>query len=302
MRRVSPLARLNAVAHTSARSSHALASLGVKGEAVAAYETLEVESDEDRITTLWLNRPERLNAISIQMIEEIHDALDRLPHELTQRVLILAGRGRSFCAGTDLKADIDSRPEPVGRVQSRVRLQERLSQIVVRLRELPQPVIAAVHGAAAGGGMAFAAASDIRIADRTARFNAAFIRIGLSGGDVGVSWTLPRLIGMSRAAELLYTGRFFDASEALDIGFVSRVTDEGAHIDAARELAAQILANSPLGVRMTKSLLASTLDAPSLRSQIELENRTQVLCTLTDDFSEGTAAFREKREPRYRDH
>lgn len=268
---------------------------------MASYDTLDLEIGDDGIATCWLNRPDRLNAISVGLIDDLHAVLGRLARDLSTRVVILAGRGRAFCSGTDLKEDIDDWPEPVGKVQSRVRLQERLAQVAVGLRELPQPVIAAVHGAAAGGGMAFSAACDIRVADATARFNAAFIRVGLSGGDVGASWTLPRLVGLSRASELLYTGRFFDAQEALDIGFVSRVTEEGGHLEAARAIAEQILTNSPLGVRMTKTLLASTLDAPSIRTHVELENRTQILCTLTDDFAEGAAAFRAKRPPEYRD-
>ncbi len=264
------------------------------------YETLTVER-EDGIVTLFLNRPERLNAISTQMVEEFEDVLLRLNRDTSARVLVLAGRGRGFCAGTDLKLDFDDWPEPVGRVQARVRLQERVARLTLRMREIPQPIIAAVHGSAAGGGMSFAAAADIRVADSTARFNAAFIRIGLSAGDLGLSWTLPRLIGMSRAAELLYTGRFMEADEALRIGFVSEVAAEDGHLDAAYRTARSIVANPPLGVRMTKTLLSQSLDAPSLHTHIELENRTQALCTLTDDFAEGVAAFREKREPRYQD-
>jgi enoyl-CoA hydratase len=265
------------------------------------YETLRFEPDGDGVVTVTFDRPARLNAISIEMIDELGDVWRRLARDTRQRVVILHGAGRAFCAGTDLKEDIDSWPEDLGYVQSRVRLQERLSELPLLMREIPQPIVAAVHGAAAGGGMSFAAASDIRVVDETARFNAAFVRIGLSAGDVGASWTLPRLVGLSRAAELLYTGRFFDAEEALRIGFASRLVPPGTHLDAAREIAGDILRNSPLGIRMTKTLLAQTLDAPSIRSHIELENRTQILCTLTDDFAEGAQSFVERREPRYTD-
>ena len=265
------------------------------------YETLSYETDGEGIATITLDRPERLNAISFTMIDELGEVFDRLDRDLEQRVVVLCGAGRAFCAGTDLHQDLDAWPEDVGRVQSRVRLQERLSTLPLKMRQLPQPIIAAVHGAAAGGGMSFAAAADIRVIDVTARFNAAFVRIGLSAGDVGASWLLPRLVGLSRASELLYTGRFFGAEEAERIGFASRVVPEGDHLEAAREIAVAILGNSPLGIRMTKGLLAQTLDAPSLGSHLELENRTQVVCTLTDDFEEGARAFRERRPPEFRD-
>jgi enoyl-CoA hydratase len=174
--------------------------------------------------------------------------------------------------------------------------------MVLRLREIPQPVIAAIHGPAVGGGLALAAAADLRLADTTARFNAAFIRLGLSGGDDGASWFLPRLVGPAKAAEILYTGRFVEAEEAERIGLVNHVVEEGTLLQAAEELAGEILQNSPFGIRMTKELLNYTLDAPSLRQAIEMENRTQALCLMTDDFDEGMRAFAERRPARYRDH
>lgn len=264
------------------------------------YRTLRVRQD-DGVVVVTFDRPDRLNAISVDLIEELHDLLGRLGRDIACRVLVLTGAGRGFCAGTDLKNELDEWPEKVGAVQTRVRLQERLSELTLALREVPQPVVAAIHGPAAGGGLALAAAADVRVADETARFNAAFIRVGLSGGDVGLSWTLPRLVGMSAASELLLTGRFFDADEARRMGFVSRVVPAGEHLNAAFEMAEQIKRNSPLGVRMTKELLSRSGESPSLRSQIELENRTQILCTLTDDFAEGVAAFRERRPAAFGD-
>jgi len=265
------------------------------------YQTLEVAAHDTGVTVITLSRPERLNAISVTMILELIEVLERLADDLDQRVVILTGAGRAFCAGTDLHEGVDVWSEQIGQVQARIRLQEHLARIPTLLREIPQPVIAAIHGPAAGGGMSFAAACDLRVVDPTARFNAAFVRIGLSGGDAGASWTLPRLVGLSRAAELLYTGRFFDAEEALRIGFATRLVPDGQHLSAAHELAGELLRNSPLGIRMTKTLLAATFDAPSIRTHLELENRTQILCTLTDDFAEGAAAFRERRDPDYRD-
>jgi enoyl-CoA hydratase len=265
------------------------------------YRFVTLESSEG-IAVLTLSQPARLNAYSLAMVEEIHAVLDALDRDLSSRVLILTGAGRAFCAGIDLKDDLDSWPErQLGKVQSRYRMQKRLASMVVRLREIPQPVIAAVHGPAVGGGLALAAACDVRLADPTARFGAAFIKLGLSAGDDGATWLMPRIVNPSLAAELLYTGRLIDASEALRIGLVSRVTEPGGHVTAARDLAREMLANSPFGIRMTKELLNYTLDAPGLRHVIELENRTQALCMMTEDFEEGTRAFAERRPARYRD-
>jgi enoyl-CoA hydratase len=161
-------------------------------------------------------------------------------------------------------------------------------------------VIAAVNGAASGGGLALALASDVRVAAASARFNVAFVRIGLSGCDIGVSWLLPRLVGASRAFELLLTGRLIDAEEADRIGLVSRVVPDGSVVDAAVEIAGQIAANSPLGVWMTKEVMWSNLEVPSLQAGIDLENRTQILSSFTEDHREALAAFLEKRPPSYR--
>lgn len=264
------------------------------------YEHVTFDRD-DGVATLTLNRPDRLNSYNLAMVEEMHAIFDELDRDLSTRVLILTGAGRGFCAGIDLKEGVENWPEPVGNVQAKYRLQQRLASMAVRLREIPQPVIAAVHGAAVGGGLGLVLASDIRVADPTVRFNAAFIKVALSGGDDGASWMLPRVIGPAMAAEIIYTGRFVEAEEALRIGLVSRLSEPGGHVQAAREIAEQILSNSPLGIRMTKELLNFSLDAPALRHAIEMENRTQVLCMLTEDFDEAMTAFAEKRPTRYQD-
>ncbi len=255
---------------------------------------------EDGVGVLALNRPERLNALSLPLVEELQRALDELDRDLGTRVLVLTGTGRAFCAGTDLQEGLEW-SEPVGKVQGRYRLQQCVARLTLRLREIPQPVIAAVHGPASGGGFSLSVASDIRVADDTARFNAAFVRIGASGGDLGISWLLPRIVGASAASELLYTGRFLDAAEAKGIGLVSRLVPEGEDLKAAMELAREIMQNSPFGIRMTKELLNMSLDTPGLRRHMEIENRTQILCALTGDFEESVRAFREKRRPVYRD-
>ncbi|HEY6427476.1 MAG TPA: enoyl-CoA hydratase-related protein, partial [Acidimicrobiales bacterium] len=177
--------------------------------------------------------------------------------------------------------------------------QTHIAALVPKLRSLHQPVIAAVNGAAAGGGLALALASDVRIASESARFNVAFVRLGISGCDIGVSWLLPRLIGASRAWELMLTGRIIESAEADRIGLVLRIVPDDALAETALETARLIAANSPWGVRMTKEVMWSQLEIPSLRAGIDLENRTQVLSSFTGDMAEAVAAFLEKRPPRY---
>jgi enoyl-CoA hydratase len=156
-----------------------------------------------------------------------------------------------------------------------------------------------VHGPACGGGFAIALASDIRIAGKSARMNAAFIRIGLSACDIGVSYFLPRLVGASVASELMLTGRFINAERALRVGLVSEVVDDDKLADAARPYLDEMLTTSPLGLRLTKECLNMSVDAPSLESAVAMEDRNQILCAQTNDVREGMQAFLEKRKPAY---
>jgi enoyl-CoA hydratase len=176
-----------------------------------------------------------------------------------------------------------------------------VSEIVMLMRRAPQPIIAAVHGAACGGGFAMALAADVRIAATSARMNAAFIRLGLSACDVGVSYFLPRLAGASVAAELLLTGNFVDAARAERIGLVSRVVPDDQLEGAVRALAADMLRNSPLGLRLTKECLKLALDAGSLEEVVAMEDRNQALAARTADFREGVMAFLQKRPAVFRD-
>jgi enoyl-CoA hydratase/carnithine racemase len=169
------------------------------------------------------------------------------------------------------------------------------------MRRCPQPIISLLHGAASGGGFAFALASDIRIAGQSAKMNSAFIKIGLSSCDMGVSYFLPRLVGVTIASEMMMTGRFFDADRALAVGLVNQVVPD-AELDAAGQVFVdEMLAASPMGLRLTKEGLNMALDAGSLESAMAIENRNQVLCSRTEDFKEGMQAFIEKRAPVYRD-
>jgi enoyl-CoA hydratase len=242
--------------------------------------------------------------MSPDLLQELHAVLDAVAHDPGCRVLVLTGAGRGFCAGLDLTAyDMGGadRGEGWDSPQRRLALQKYIAALVPKLRTLPQVVVSAVNGPAAGGGLALALASDVRIAAASAKFNVAFVRIGLSGCDIGVSWLLPRLIGASRAFELLLTGRIVDAGEADRIGLVSRVVPDGEVLEAALETARGVLANSPMGVRMTKEVMWSQLEIGSLQAGIDLENRTQILTSYSRDADEAALAFRERRSPSFLD-
>jgi enoyl-CoA hydratase len=265
---------------------------------VTVHETIEV-TREGHLTWLALNRPEALNALSTRLVDELRDFFSGLARDTETRVVIVRGNGRAFCAGLDLKEDRSDLRD--GGVTGALRNQRHIAELALLMRRAPQPIIAAVHGAAAGGGFAIALAADVRIAADTARMNAAFIRLGLSACDVGVSYFLPRVVGASVASELLLTGDFIDAPRALATGLVSRVVSEAELASAARELARRMLRNSPLALRLTKECLAVNVDAASLEAAIALEDRNQVIAASSRDFREGVAAFLAKREPEFSD-
>ena len=249
------------------------------------------------VAVVTLNRPERLNALTPEMMDELLTTFSALADDAAVRVVVLTGAGRGFCAGLDVRDD-----DPLGldaEVEAIYAQQEKVASLALALRALPQPVIAAVNGPAAGGGLALALASDVRLAARSAIFSVAFVRIGLSGCDVGVSHLLPRIIGLGIASELMLTGRRVEAEEAERIHLVNRTIDDELLMDAAHELAAGICANSPFGVRMTKQVLHRNVDAGSLEAAIELENRTQILATRTRGAREALSAFLEKRPPNF---
>jgi enoyl-CoA hydratase/carnithine racemase len=262
--------------------------------------TVQVDRPAAGITQITLNRPDRLNAMNAELIGELDEAVDRVASDRSCRVVVMTGAGRGFCAGLDL-AGYGTPPgaEGLAPPEATFAIQTHIASLVPRLRALHQPVIAAVNGPAAGGGLALALASDVRIASTSARFNVAFVRLGISGCDIGVSWLLPRLIGASRAWELMLTGRIIDAGEADRIGLVLRVVPDEELLDAALETADLIAANSPWGIRMTKEVMWSQLEVGSLKAGIDLENRTQVLSSMTGDMQEAVSAFLEKRAPSF---
>lgn len=244
-----------------------------------------------------LNRPERLNTLTMPLVVELVNCLEEVGRDADTRVVVLTGAGDYFCAGADLDVESDD-DGPSGAV-SMWDAQKAFSECVLTLRSLPQPVIAAVNGAAAGGGLALALGCDIRLASDTSRFAASFVRVGLSGCDMGTSWHLARLVGTGRAHELLLTGRHVDADEALRIGLVTKVVAREELLPCVLQQAELIIRNSPLGVAMTKDVMWATTTIDHLHDAIALENRTQVMLTQTADFAEAVAAFSQKRMPSF---
>lgn len=268
---------------------------------MAETDLVHVDQPEPGIVVVTLNRPERLNAMSQGLIAELHRTFERLGVDRTVRAIVLTGAGRGFCAGADIKGVEGESGAPgtegMGPIPRILLTQEHIASLHERIHRLRQPVIAAVNGAAVGGGFALALACDIRFATPSARFGAVFISLGVSSCDMGTSYLLPRLVGASRAAELMLTGRIFDAAEARDMGLVLDVVEENLLLERALTTARQIATHSPLGVWMTKETMWQTLDAPSMRHALDMENRTQVMCTATGDLPEAFAAFREGRAP-----
>jgi len=228
------------------------------------------------------------------------------------RVVILKGNGRAFCAGTDLQDGLllNSKKVPEGydkfyylnvseTIKKKMYHQGRITQIIVKMRKISQPIIAIIQGAAAGGGFGFAMASDIRIVSRNAKFINANINIGLSGADVGGSYFLPRLIGRSRATEILLSGREVDGVEAEQIGLAIKLVKQDNLLSSALELAEDLLTKSPLGLRMTKEAINLSLDSPSLENMIHFENSSMIVTFSSKDVNEGFSGFFQKKKPNY---
>ncbi|MDB2316154.1 enoyl-CoA hydratase/isomerase family protein [Luminiphilus sp.] len=261
------------------------------------YETIDIDVRGD-VHWLTLNRPDRLNAINTQMATELRHYFGDLYQDRSCRVVVMQGAGRAFCAGLDMKDPNGLKGAPFG---GGFGFQGHLADVYVKMRRCPQPIISLVQGAASGGGFAFALASDIRVAGESMKMNSAFIKIGLSSCDMGVSYFLPRLVGVTLASEMMLTGRFVDAHRALSIGLVNEVVPDAGLVKAGQVFVDEMLATSPMGLRLTKEGLNMSINAGSLEAAMAIENRNQVLCSGTEDFKEGLQAFIEKRPPRYSD-
>lgn len=262
--------------------------------------SVDVDRPEAGIAVVTLDRPAQLNALEVGLVTSLHEVLDEIAADRSCRVVVLTGAGRAFCAGLDLNGYGDDRESGEGLMLSTYSRQQEIAGLTTRIHELPQPVIAAVNGAAAGGGLALVCASDVRICVPSAVFAVSFIRAGYSACDIGVSWLLPRLVGAGRAHELMLTGRRFDAAEAEAYGLVTAVVDENVLLDVALDKAREIMLNPPVSVEMTKVGMWHALESPTLRSTIEFENRQQVVTAMTEDQKEATSAFLAKRPPQYR--
>lgn len=261
---------------------------------------VRLEHPQSGIALLRLDRPAQLNALTDDAVAELHRLLDRVAADTSTRILVITGEGRGFCAGFDLSlaADAPGSAE-LGETPAWMMRQENFAGLVTKLRALRQPVIAAVNGPANGAGLGLALAAEIRIAARSAVFNAAFVRVGMSSCDIGVSWLLPRCVGLSRAFEIMLTGRLVKADEAERIGLVSETVDDEQLLPRAMALANAIAANSAFGVWMTKRGTWANVESASLAAAIELENRTQILARTTGDLQRAAEALlaRRKRKP-----
>jgi enoyl-CoA hydratase/carnithine racemase len=261
-----------------------------------------VEEPAPHVRRLVLNRPDRLNAITAELCEGLRAELRAIAAARDCRVVILTGAGRGFCAGLDLHG-YGAAPGNDGSDEARDRLanQQHMSGLILELRKLPQPVIAAVNGPAAGFGLALALGCDIRYASQSAVFRAAFINIGVSNCDMGTSWLLPRLIGASRSHELMLTGRRVSAEEALRIGLVADAVPDGELGQRAFRAATQIASLAPWGVRLTKQGMWTALEIPSEQAVVEFEDRQQVMSTFGVATPEAISAFLDKRPAEFPD-
>jgi len=250
-----------------------------KGGQKMSYTEIELKDIKQGIKMLILNRPEKMNAITSVMVDELLQALSELHRDRNCRVLILTGAGKGFCAGLD-REEIEKCKD----VEAIWFLAKYATDVIQAMRGIPQPIICAMNGAAAGGGASLAMACDIRIAIPKTKFILAYINIGMTAGDMGSSYFLPRLIGMSRASDIMLTGRPVPADEAERIGLVSKIAEPEALISTAVEYAENMLGKSDFGLRLTKEMINSGMDSGSLSNQVLVENRSQSLCAATNSF------------------
>ncbi len=261
-----------------------------------------VDHPQPHTAVVTLNRPERLNAMSIELVIELENRLQEVAADNDTWVVILTGAGRAFCSGLDLKdygiiPNIDGLS--VGRIAQRS--MRYYSRLILTLRRMPQPVICVVNGPAYGGGMCLTLAAEIRFASESATFNATGIVNGLTSTELAASWLLPRLVGAAHSNDMLLTGRRIDAAEAHRIGLVSRVLPDDEIQAEALVVAQRMCEFSPYGLAMTKDILWVNLENPSLEAAIEIEDRNQLMLGFTENLPEAIRAFDQDREPVYTD-
>jgi len=261
-----------------------------------------IEKPEKYIRIIRLNRPQKLNAMNAELMQELFDCFARVSQDNECRVAILTGQGRGFCSGLDLD-DSGMIPNAQGLTlpQLSIHAVRHFSRVVPAMRAMRQPVICAINGPAYGGGMCLCLGADIRIAARSARFNSTGIVNGLTSTELGASWILPRLIGASRASEIMLSGREVEAGEAERIGLVARTVDDEQLMEDTMQTAQRICELSPLGVQMTKRLCWSNLEVSSMEAAIDFEDRNQLMLGVTTNLEEAKRARREKRQPVYED-
>ncbi|MBY8824350.1 enoyl-CoA hydratase/isomerase family protein [Sphingomonas colocasiae] len=260
------------------------------------YPGLIVE-DEGAIRIVTLDRADSFNALDVPLIEALTRCFQNLCDRQDIRVVLLRANGKHFCAGVNLKGWKDEIAEPS--IVDSLRMQRRIVNIIRLMRACPQPVIVLGHGAAAGGGFSLMLGSDVRFGTPDLRMNAAYIKVGLGGCDIGSSYFLPRLVGSSIASELLLTGRFLNAERALRLGLLSDVVEPEALLETGLSLAREMLAVAPLALSLTKDVLNVNIDAPGFEAAVALEDRQQVMLTTTADHGEAVSAFLEKRSPNF---
>jgi enoyl-CoA hydratase/carnithine racemase len=252
---------------------------------------LELTHPRPDVTLITLNRPEKLNALNYGLVEDLHYAIDGIKADNECRVVVLTDAGRGFCSGLDLTDPFPS--EANGGLEpprAGMRWQERIAELTTRLIRLRQTVIAAVNGPAYGGGFALAMASDIRIASESASFCTQFIKLGIGGCDIGVSYTLPHIVGAGHAFDLILTARTVLADEALRLGLVSRLSD-GSVVDDALAIAETLCGYGKFGLESTKQVLWANLEASSLEAALHVENRSQILASTSGELREAAAVF-----------
>ena len=261
---------------------------------------MNLDHPEAGVARVTFCRPERMNTADIDFVADLKQLLDEIEADLDIRVLILTGQGRAFCAGLNLTGYGDEElVKAQGKLPRAMARQKEIATLITQIRGLRVPVIAAINGATAGVGLSILCASDIRFAVPEANFAVGYIRAGFSACDMGLSWLLPRIIGVGRAQELMLTGRRFTPGEAQEAGLLADVVNADDLMDRALDTARQVMQNAPISVEFTKEGLWASLEISSFDAAVEFENRQQIYTALTEDRTEATASFLEKRSPQY---